>query len=359
MTPKECEVHFKDAGTFLVTWDPDPARPGWRLFRGPIRALEADPSPVRLGRAVGEALERPAPPPGFRGDFPGAALRAVGLRGWTTLERSSRSFHVADDGERVTVRARPVDSEGSFPIPELADATCPREVEKIGRTLLDLRPRCPLSAPPTPPRPGRSYQPRADATCDPNGWMLPTFGYKFSWFVIDTADAAAVVAALGLKAVVRPASWDIDPYGVDGVFVSPSVLGWTFVLGLHLWPESPDFVPLLERLSCRFGEVQAYASHRVVDLHAWAKAVNGEVVRAYGWIGERGELSIDLGELTPEERELGFNRLLGSRTVEGDWGDLTTPDEQDVMRIAGKWSLNPQELDAYDGEGPGFVGRMP
>ncbi len=29
------------------------------------------------------------------------------------------------------------------------------------------------------------------------------------------------------------------------------------------------------------------------------------------------------------------------------------------MRIAGKWSINPQELDAYDSEGPGFLGQLP
>ncbi len=31
----------------------------------------------------------------------------------------------------------------------------------------------------------------------------------------------------------------------------------------------------------------------------------------------------------------------------------------DVMRIAGKWSINPQELDAYGSEGPGFLSQWP
>jgi hypothetical protein len=29
------------------------------------------------------------------------------------------------------------------------------------------------------------------------------------------------------------------------------------------------------------------------------------------------------------------------------------------MRIAGKWSINPQELDASDSEGPASLGELP
>ena len=68
---------------------------------------------------------------------------------------------------------------------------------------------------------------------------------------------------------------------------------------------------------------------------------------------------MDVGELTPAEEELGFARLINSRTVGGDWEEVGFPDEEDVMRIAGKWSINPQELDAYDSEGPGFLGKEP
>jgi hypothetical protein len=167
-----------------------------------------------------------------------------------------------------------------------------------------------------------------------------------------------VVSALGLKDV-RAATWDIDPYHPRGVFVSPSVLGWTFVLGLDIEPHNPEFRPFLEDLSRRFGEVQYFATQRVVDLQAWAKATNGRVTRAYRWLGESGEVFPDIGDLTPEEQELGFSRFINSRTLGGDWEEADFPDEEDVMRIAGKWSVNPQELDAYDSEGPGFLGQVP
>jgi hypothetical protein len=184
------------------------------------------------------------------------------------------------------------------------------------------------------------------------------FGYKLRWIVVDTTDASTLASALGLTDV-RPATWDIDPYRHEGVFVSPSVLGWTYVLGLHVEPGFPQFVPLLEDLSRHFGEVQYFSTHRVVDLQAWVKAINGRIVRGFCWVGDRGEIVMDVGELTAEEEELGFSRFINSRTVEGDWGKVDFPDEEDVMRIAGRWSINPQELDAYASVGPGVLGRLP
>src|SRR5262249_8783890 len=162
----------------------------------------------------------------------------------------------------------------------------------------------------SPARLGTSYRRHVPAT---DGGMPQTFGYKFRWIVIDTTDSSAVVAALGLKDV-RSATWDIDPYGHEGVFVSPSVLGWTHVLGLYVEPHFPRFVALLEDLSRRFGEVQYFTTHRVVELHAWAKAIKGRIIRGYCWVGERGEIIMDVGGLTPEEEELGFSRFINGRT---------------------------------------------
>ncbi len=219
-----------------------------------------------------------------------------------------------------------------------------------------MLPACPFTDPISPAKPGRSY--RGDHPGPVmDGGTPQTFGYKFHWFVVDTTDASAVVSAVGLKNV-RPATWDIDPYHECGVFVSPSVLGWTFVLGLYVEPQFPEFLPLLEDLSRRLGEVQYYITSRIVGLDAWAKAIDGRIVRAYGWSVERGLLH-DLGERTPEEEELGFSRFVDRHTVDGDWEGVELPGEEDVMHLAGKWSINPQELEAYDSEGPGFLGTLP
>jgi hypothetical protein len=62
---------------------------------------------------------------------------------------------------------------------------------------------------------------------------------------------------------------------------------------------------------------------------------------------------------TPEEEELGFSDFVDSHTVDGDLDNVRFPGEEDVMHLAGKWSINPLELDAYDSEGPGFLGTLP
>jgi len=355
-----CDVYFKDEGVFVISWTTDEKNSLMRSIREPVIKLDRAPTSLALGQAVRQALNTSGKsvPETFESFHAMSrsideVLRAVGIKSWSRLTSSSGVFSIEDDGSRVKIHAwchSPSDLE-------LDDAACGRSPEEIGRLLHELRPSCPVSDALSSARPGRSYGCQRPTRAAAGG-TPQTFGYKFYWIVIDTTDASAIVSALRLKNM-RPATWDIDPYHHDGVFVSPSVLGWTYVLGLYVEPHFPEFVPLLEDLSRRFGEVQYFSTHRVVELQAWAKAIDGRIVRGYCWVGERGEVVMDVGELTPEETELGFGRFINSRTVDGNWGEVDCPSEADVMRIAGKWSINPQELDAYDSEGPGFLGRLP
>jgi hypothetical protein len=353
MRPMTCDVYFKDESVFVLSWTPDEKNSIMRSLREPVFTLDPAPTSSALGRAVRQALDLSGTPTSetFRNYHANSrrseeVLRAAGIRSWSRLTSTSRLVSVKDDGARVRAEAW-----GG------TQATCGRDPEEIGRLMLELRPLCSLSEPLSPARPGSSYRHQSPNPAS-DGGTPQTFGYKFRWIVVDTTDASAVVSALGLKDV-QPATWDIDPYGHAGVFVSPSVLGWTYILGLYVEPHYPQFVPLLESLSERFGEAQYFTTHRVVGLEAWAKAVQGRIVRGYGWISERGEVLMDMGELTPEEQELGFARFINSQTVGGEWDELEFPQEDDVMHIAGKWSINPQELDAYDSQGPGFLGKEP
>ncbi|WP_206107545.1 hypothetical protein [Paludisphaera rhizosphaerae] len=165
--------------------------------------------------------------------------------------------------------------------------------------------------------------------------------------------------ALGLKEL-REQTWDLDPYDLDGVFVSPSVLGWTFILGHDAgWSGNPgpdtEISQLLCDLSRRFGEAQFFTNHRVVSLAGWARAVEGQIVRAYV---NADDVRWDEGGLTDEERELGFENFVRLDTKVEELGELDIPDESDVMTLAGRWSINPEELDAYESEGPGFLGDL-
>jgi hypothetical protein len=353
MNKKTCALWFHESGCYVVGQGKH-AQYGWTCTCGPLNTLLPVPSPSDLGRAVRQALD------GFRNNAPDggteyrallADLWAAGVRGWSGLNATSRFFSIADDGNLVSIH--PNGSEA---------VTCGRDPGEIGRTLLDLLPHCPLSPPLMPPRPGRSYRrpaPRA-------GWAEPgagpppeefpvSFGYKTAWLAIDTEDTPAVVEALGLRNL-RLATWGEGLY--RATFVSPPVLGWTLVEGVRPEAGDPRLLPFLEGLSERFGEVQYFGTHRVVDYHAWAKAVDGRVVRAYGWLGERGELLLDVGPKTLEEEELGF-RFIDRTTVAGDWEGLEMPGEDDVMRIAGRWSINPQEVDAYPSVGVGYLGDPP
>ena len=75
-------------------------------------------------------------------------------------------------------------------------------------------------------------------------------------------------------------------------------------------------------------EVQFFATHRVVEGHAWVRALPSTLMRAFCYIGESGEIIFNFGKRSPDERK------------------LSTPNENDVMHLAGKWSIDPTRLPA-------------
>lgn len=169
-----------------------------------------------------------------------------------------------------------------------------------------------------------------------------SFGYKMQWLALRSADAEAVVSALGLESV-RKIAW---PSGVTAVyeddpsarpaavFVTPPVDGW--VLAPHSAAAEGAFD--LAALSATFGEAHRYATHRVVELQEWERWIDGSPVRRYGWLGESGEVRFNEGE--PLELEAGL-----IQDDVDDFDDIEFPDEEHVMEVAGLWSVNPQTLD--------------
>ena len=168
------------------------------------------------------------------------------------------------------------------------------------------------------------------------------FGYKMAWYAVRTTNAQAVAETLNLKSQ-HPANWKEgykEAYGGEGVFVSPPVSGWVFVVGTPIFPDltSADKEKCLTRLkvlSERFGEAQLFATHRGVSSHAWAKAVQGSLSRAFGYNGDQGQDVWNVGKETEDEVGLGFKFSAGKE-----------PDEEDVMKLAGRWSVNPQHIDS-------------
>lgn len=189
---------------------------------------------------------------------------------------------------------------------------------------------------------------------------LTGFGYKQAWFVIQSEFADALLAYFQCESPTR-IDWiqgmakAYEPNG-DLAFRTPNLDNWTMLAGTSLFTfgETPGLGErLLESALAVGAEVQYFASHRVVEFHAWARALPDGTVRAYAYNGSRGETIEDRGIPSAEELALGY-RFFDVRSPEassdGYWerADLRFPNEDDVMRLAGQWSLNPVELDGRE-----------
>ena len=151
------------------------------------------------------------------------------------------------------------------------------------------------------------------------------FGYDMAWLAVRTRDTEAVVGALTLQDPQR-CNWNSGigtvydaELGENHVYVSPPVNGWTFVVGLPLpHPSTSAFVdkctPLLVSLGGRFVEVQYFFSYPPIDMFAWARMVDGRLLRAFA-AGDEGVIW-NKGKTSREERALGL-KLFELRGVRG------------------------------------------
>lgn len=181
----------------------------------------------------------------------------------------------------------------------------------------------------------------------PSGPM--PFGYKMAWIAVRCSQPEEVSAFLELTPR-RRVTWK---EGIDaaydsnqnGVFVSPAIHDWTFVVGWStaaIYDAQPNksFRNSLNVISARFGEAQGFATHRVSEYHLWMLARAGEVIRSFEYAGDQGELLDDFGPLTTVEQGVPF-----FKKPKNEWN----PDESDVMRVAAEWSLDPTQLTEESG----------
>jgi hypothetical protein len=148
------------------------------------------------------------------------------------------------------------------------------------------------------------------------------------------------------------------------VFITPALDGWTLAMSSDFLTLAegapPPFVDMLQRVSAELDtEAQFFASHRVVEAHAWARASLGQLHRAYCYCGHSGETSLDVGDQTPQEVQLGHSFYDSSSPEAGTdayWerDDLRFANEADVMLVAGLWSIDPQSLEDMH---EGFIGE--
>src|SRR3954454_6606976 len=166
-----------------------------------------------------------------------------------------------------------------------------------------------------------------------NGVMVG-FGSKQAWLAVAGDDPAAVLEALGLRDL-GPVPWregiDLAHLTDDRVAVTPPLPGardtdWILATGRRLLLPAAhvDVIGLSAALDT---EVQFFATHRVTELHRWQRAVGGELVRAFGYLGQTGEVTSWYGSPGPAERDAGL-------PAEFDEDTTVLVGEKDVLRVA-------------------------
>jgi hypothetical protein len=170
------------------------------------------------------------------------------------------------------------------------------------------------------------------------------------WLAIKTSDIAKVQDALGLH---NPTPCSISEglglgkMGDRKLFVSPPIDGWILVVGQGLPDPSDDvdiFYHFIMRLSRALGGVQFFCSNRALNHHAWVRAENNKIYRAYAWAGET---LWNEGEVTAAERELGLRCF--------DYGEQPSifpfsareahfANAEKVPMLATRWSIDPSAI---------------
>jgi hypothetical protein len=177
------------------------------------------------------------------------------------------------------------------------------------------------------------------------------FGGKQAWLAVRGADPAGVIAALGLRDL-GTVPWrdgiDLAHLTDDRVAVTPPIDGWVLATGRYLMrPDRPvDVIALSAALHT---EVQFFATHRVTESHRWQRAADGELIRTFGYVGQTGEVTSWHGEPGPVEREAGLPAELDEDTT-------VLVNENDVLRVAAAWSVDPSTLSGRAAPGPLHLG---
>ena len=135
---------------------------------------------------------------------------------------------------------------------------------------------------------------------------MVAFGPKQAWLAIQDRSHGPVAAALGLREL-GTVDWrsgvDLAYLTDDRLALTPGLPGargidWTLVTGRWLLANAStvDIVALSTELRT---EVQAFSTYRYGEQHRWQRAVDGVLVRAFGYAGTEGEVTQWFGD--PDE----------------------------------------------------------
>jgi hypothetical protein len=169
------------------------------------------------------------------------------------------------------------------------------------------------------------------------------FGYKTSWIAIRSEDGNSISEALGLRNVPRIGWVDgVAAAYVGGLFVTPPVGGFTFVVGPEASQGSAQLIA--DRLGC---EVQVFESYRNSDNFIWERFQQDSGLRSFRF--SDGEF-VNVGELTEIERSIGLEEFVSvwGSDVDELPDDLFMPSEESVLQVAASWGIDPSTLSNPD-----------
>lgn len=175
-----------------------------------------------------------------------------------------------------------------------------------------------------------------------------TFGYKTTWFAIKGTDIRSVLPAILNLTNICEISWEQGILEAENshfkVFISGMYEDWTFLIGKGLCNPSQvkDLINLLLKLGKIVGEVCYFSSHRTVETYGFAKVIQGEIIRMYCYSGEKGCIYSNFGKKTDAEIKLSLNFATNEDELFEDGFDEI--DEDDILKLAGQLSLNPELL---------------
>lgn len=177
------------------------------------------------------------------------------------------------------------------------------------------------------------------------------FGHKMAWYTIRASSPESVIEKMGLKKI-KPCDWKEGIETIyensEQIFITPTTDGWVLAIGYPFDSIDARYVSLFE-------DLQYYCTHSTVEYHIWAKYSGGSVVRAYAFLGETGEVEMNEGELTSEEKSLGFAELPISTEMVYSDSYPRIPEEEDVLNIAAAWGVDPSFNTPVVCEGNGYL----
>lgn len=190
------------------------------------------------------------------------------------------------------------------------------------------------------------------------------FGFKTAWLAFRGSTPEQGASALRLSGV-KAADWSTAiqaSYATNGsaVAVTPPIHRaggeWVLATGRSLLLHEPDLADLSKRSGT---EVQYFLSERITETHGWARAAGGNVIRAFVWSGESGEILKWVGRPDAFEQTLGLPDVDRADQNTNDTVFDIGIDEDTVMAIAGKWSVDPAALDEKPSAGGPLIGALP